>query len=244
MHCQNNLKQLALALHNYADTDPGGRSRKDDQSKLPAGTVPNDGLPAGQRLSWLVELLPYVEQAELSGRIDRASAWDAARNAEAAKTVLKVFRCYDWERENGPDHYRTTYVGTAGLGADAPTLPPGDPRAGAFGYDRRASLVKIEDGTSNTILILETSRDNGPWAQGGSATVRGLDPADRPHLGVGRPWGGTHFAENTLFGRGKSLGCNTAFADGSVRFLNESTAPEILEALLTKAGGEKLPGDW
>jgi hypothetical protein len=70
-----------------------------------------------------------------------------------------------------------------------------------------------------------------------------LDSSDRPYLGSGRPFGGTRFAENTLFSKGKSIGCNAALADGSVRFLSESIACEVLDALSTIAGGESRD-DW
>jgi hypothetical protein len=116
--------------------------------------------------------------------------------------------------------------------------------AGVFGYDRRTPLRRITDGTSCTLLILESARDNGPWGQGGRSTVRGLDPSERPYLGTGRPFGGTHFAENTIFGRGKSIGCNAALADGSDRFLGEGISSHVLEALATIAGGESLGPDW
>jgi prepilin-type processing-associated H-X9-DG protein len=39
-------------------------------------------------------------------------------------------------------------------------------------------------------------------------------------------------------------GANIALADGSVRFLRDSTSPQTLVALCTRAGGEVLPGDW
>jgi hypothetical protein len=66
----------------------------------------------------------------------------------------------------------------------------------------------------------------------------------RPYLGTGRPFGGTHFAENGLFRRGASVGCNAAMADGSVWFLHEALAPHVLEALATMAGGEEVGDDW
>ena len=52
----------------------------------------------------------------------------------------------------------------------------------------------------------------------------------------------THFAENGIFRRGKSTGSNVLMADGSVRFLNNTISPQILEALATMAGGEET--DW
>jgi prepilin-type processing-associated H-X9-DG protein len=46
------------------------------------------------------------------------------------------------------------------------------------------------------------------------------------------------------FGSGHPGGANFAFADGSVRFLSESTPVETLQALSTRAGGEVVAGDF
>ncbi len=242
--CANNLKQIALALHNYyAETGPSASNNPSTSvGLLPAGTIANATVPPERRLSWTVDLLPYLEQDGLYRQFDRKAAWDAPANQTPGHTWLYVFQCPDWARESNPQADRlTAYVGMAGVGADAPTLPVGHPRAGLFGYDRRWSLADVKDGTSNTLFILESARDNGPWSRGGPATVRGLDPNDQPYLGTGRPFGGTHFAENSVFGRGKSIGCQAAMADGSVRFLIQSTTPQFLEAIATAAGGEPIP---
>jgi hypothetical protein len=233
--CANNLKQIALGLHNYQAT----------HRSLPAGTIPNHRLPPEHRLSWGVAVLPFLEEERLYRNFDRKAAWDATANEAPAKTVLRVFHCPDWGREASPEPaFLTAYLGVAGVGADAPRLPEDHPDAGLFGYDRFTSLDKVKDGTAKTLLILESARDNGPWSRGGPSTVRGLDPAERPYLGTGRPFGGTHFAENTVLGRGKSVGCNAAMADGSVRFLADALAPNLLEALATSAGREEIPRDW
>jgi Protein of unknown function (DUF1559) len=185
--CANNLKQIALGLHNYADTQAPGKSSQERERSLPAGTVFNADLSPQQRLSWCVELLPFVEQDNLYRGFDRKAGWDAPANSMASRTSLKILLCPDWGREaesNPP--FLTAYLGVAGLGADAATLPVGNRNAGVFGYERRTSLTAIKDGTSNTLLILESARDNGPWAQGGRATVRGLDPLEpenRPEFG-------------------------------------------------------------
>jgi prepilin-type processing-associated H-X9-DG protein len=207
--------------------------------------VPNTALPPEERLSWFVEVLPFVEQHKLYQGFDRRKGWADPANEKAARTFLMHVQCPDWGRETQPDPtYLTAYLGVAGLGADAANLPANDRQAGVFGYDRQTSLTAIRDGTSSTLMILESARNNGPWAQGGPATVRGLVPGELPYLGTGRPFGGTHFAENSMFGRGKSLGCNAAMADGSVRFLRESIAPNVLEGLFTIAGGEDVGDDW
>jgi hypothetical protein len=238
--CANNLKQIALALHNYADTNPVGH-----WSALPAGTVPSADLAPDSHLSWVVALLPYVEQDHLYRQVRLAEAWDAEDNLPATRTPLKLMHCPDWGREADPNPpYLTVYVGVTGVGPDAATLPLGDRRAGAFGQDRRLALADFTDGMSNTLLVLESARDNGPWARGGRTTLRGLDPADQPYLGAGRPFGGTHFAENSVFGRGKPVGCNAAMADGSVHFFRAAVSPQALEALATAAGGDDAGPDW
>lgn len=243
--CANNLKQLALGLHNYADTHTPANAPDGQASGFPAGTVPNAVLSPEQRLSWFVEVLPFVEQENLSRRFDRAKGWEDPANAPASQTSLKILICPDWGRETGPNQpYWTAYLGVAGLGADAAELPAHAPRAGVFGYTRRTVLKEIADGTSNTLLIMESARDNGPWARGGSATVRGLVPGEQPYFGADRPFGGTHFKENSIFGKGKSLGCNAALVDGSVRFFTEAISPSTLEAAVTFAGGEELGADW
>jgi hypothetical protein len=245
LQCANNLKLIALGLRDYAEAHPKELRTAENVPAFPAGTVPNPALPPDQRLSWLVEVLPFLEQEGLYNRIDRAAGWDAGANAPAVRTPLTGLQCPDWGRESSPEPaYLTAYLGVAGVGAAAPSLPAGDSHAGVFGYDRRTALSDVKDGTSNTLLILESSRDNGPWARGGAATVRGLDPAEQPYLGTGRPFGGTHFAENGLFKRGGSIGCNAALADGSVRFLPEGIAPHVLEALATMAGGEEVSDGW
>jgi hypothetical protein len=206
--------------------------------------VGGTGLPPDQRLSWFVPLLPFLEQDALYRRLDPGAGWDAAANGPAVQAPLRVVRCADWEGEvPAAETSHTPYLGVAGVGADAPTLPAGAPGAGAFGYDRRTALRDVTDGTSATVLVLESARENGPWAQGGPPTVRGVDPEERPYLGTGRPFGGTHFAENASPKRGQSVGCQALMLDGSVRFLREAVAPEVLEAMATVAGGEQVVFD-
>jgi prepilin-type processing-associated H-X9-DG protein len=102
-----------------------------------------------------------------------------------------------------------------------------------FGYDRHTTLADIKDGVANTLLIAETAQVSGSWFQGGPATVRGLDQAQKPYIGPGRQFGGLH--------RGVA---GVAMADGSVRMVSDSISPEVFEALSTMAGGERLPATW
>jgi hypothetical protein len=227
--CKNHLKQVGIAVANYEFV----------HGRFPPGTVPNTDLPPDHRLSWLFVILPFVEQDALHDLADQKAAWDADRNKPVAETSIRIYACPGLDGR--PSHVGS-YLGVAGLGPDAATLPGKDPHVGMFGYDRVTRRHEIADGTSNTVLVIE-SPTAGPWAQGGPSTVRGVDPAARPHLGPGRPFGGHHVAERPWFDR-NLLGGNVGMTDGSIRFVSESIASEVLEALSTIAGKEEVPADW
>jgi len=112
-------------------------------------------------------------------------------------------------------------VGVSGVGADAAYLPQGESNAGFFGYERKLTLSDIRacDGTS--IAAMETSRATCSWTAAGLPTVRGLEPDGLSYLGNDGQFGGNH--------RG---GVNVLFADASVRFLDNSIEPRVLEALV------------
>jgi prepilin-type processing-associated H-X9-DG protein len=235
--CQNNLRVIGLAVNAY----------RDEHEEYPEATIPNPALAPDRRLSWLVSTLPYLEKEPPQAkprpgqgaaphrdvprityeRIDRTRAWDDADNHAAVSTPLHWFLCpADPSRALRDTLGLTDYVGLAGLGPDAAALPAGDPRAGFFGYDRVLTWEQLQEdhggrGTSSTLMVVETAYENGPWAQGGPATVRGVDTAQRPYAGVGRPFGGNHPG-----------GFNVLFADGSGAFLRNSIDPEKLEALV------------
>ena len=125
------------------------------------------------------------------------------------------------------------YVGIAGVGKDAPALNKGDRRTGVFGNDRVTRLEEIQDGTSSTMMVSETSSLEAPWTSGGAATVRGLDQALLPYIGRGRQFGGNHPEQALIL-----------FADGSVRTVRATIDPKVFESLSTIAGGEGLPSQW
>ena len=243
MSCSNNLKQLALALENYADTNAQERNGKPVPT-LPPGTIPNADLPPEQRLSWMVAVMPYVEANNIYKQFDLTRGVNDPKNEKAANTRFKVFICPSSEAAGNPHARVTNYVGMAGVGADVATLKVGHPRAGVFGYDRRTAIPDdFLDGTSNTLLLIETAQNPGHWAYGGPATVRAFEPGTAPYLGDGRPFGGFHNGGPVLFGERSHL-CVAAMADGSVRQFTSATAAEVLEALATVGGKEELPANW
>jgi prepilin-type processing-associated H-X9-DG protein len=79
--CSNNMKQIALALHNYHDTY---------KSFPPAYTVDENG----NRLhSWRTLLLPYLEQSALYSQIDLDEPWDSEKNMAISSTIVPVYNC-------------------------------------------------------------------------------------------------------------------------------------------------------
>jgi Protein of unknown function (DUF1559) len=214
---RNNLKQFGLALHNYHD---GNRH-------FPIGTHPNAALKPDKRLSWQVDILPYVEQAPLYNRIDFKKAWDDPANREAVRSDINLFVNPDIGPRRADGFPVTEYVGLAGVGADGPNLPVNSPRAGVFAYDRFTRIRDITDGTSSTIMTGECSKDLGSWAAGGRPTIRSL--TKKPYIEGPDGLGGGH-PEGCLFG----------MADGSVQFINKDIDPKVLEALMTISGGERV----
>ncbi|HEY7425990.1 MAG TPA: DUF1559 domain-containing protein [Gemmataceae bacterium] len=221
--CQNNLKQIGLALSNYYGT----------YERFPSATIPNEDLPCGKRLSWLVDCLAFMEQQQAYGfPLNSKKGWQDEENIcpEIHDVYFnKRFRCPADPIASPPGAAGlTNYVGISGIGVDAAELRVGYPGVGFFGCERKLKLEDIKDGTANTLAVMETNVDLGPWTAGGFPTVRSLDPAMVPYLGTGRPFANGH--------RGIT---QAVFTDGSVRSLTNSIHPEVLEALATIAGGEK-----
>ena len=222
--CQNNLKQIGLALSNYYGT----------YERFPSATIPNEDLPCGKRLSCFVDFLAFMEQQQAYGfPLNSKKGWQDEENIFPKIYDIhfnKRFRC-PADPTVSPSEAAgfTNYVGISGVGADAAELRVGYPGVGFFGCERKLKLEDIKDGTANTLAVMETNADIGPWTAGGFPTVRPLDPATVPYLGAGRPFGNGH--------RGVT---QVVFADGSVRSLTNSIRPEVMEALATIAGGEKI----
>jgi prepilin-type processing-associated H-X9-DG protein len=241
--CYNNLRSLSLALLAYQDS----------YRAFPPGTLPGP-LPPEQRISWIPSVynwtdsfqgvlrflfrvdLPWYDDENVRPRMEVRGTYEPESEVDPASGPLLFphIHCPAEKRRGSPAMPPlTSYVGIAGLGVDAATLPAGHPRAGVFGYDRQTRAVDLKDGASMTLLLSETTSGNGPWLAGGPPTVRGLDPGRRPYIGRARQFGGLH--------RG---GVMVVMADGSVRFLGESIDPKVFEALATVAGGEPLPAGW
>jgi prepilin-type processing-associated H-X9-DG protein len=102
-------------------------------------------------------------------------------------------------------------------------------KATIFPGNETVKLRDVTDGTSNTIMVIETGDANAVvWTKPDDWEV---DP--EPNMaGVL-----SNHAGNS------GTGSNFGFADGSVRFLNERIKPATLRALLSRNGGEVISAD-
>lgn len=99
--------------------------------------------------------------------------------------------------------------------------------AALLGGDVARTLDQVTDGTSNTLMAGEVAAGARPWGD----PVNWRDPG----LGINRSPAG--------FGSPFRGGANMLFADGSVRFLKDTTDPQVLRSLSTPDGGETVPPD-
>lgn len=183
IQCQNNLKQVGLALHNYhavADAfPPGGMT-------TPAG---------GYGFSFWIHLLPMMEQDNLDKALDKSSpvtGWVSAGPGWAGnlhnrtalyKKPLPILYCPSSSLPmfvlTDPEHdawvFSTTYAGVAGATSHptATTISSHGiaSQGGVLIVGRRVRLREVADGTSNTLAVVEQS-DSCRDASGASFDCR------------------------------------------------------------------------
>ncbi len=150
--CQNNLKQLGLACHNYHDVE--------------GACPPGIAYPGrdGRHTTLFVELLPYLEQAPLRAKWDESNvAKNYGGEGTVAATVLPGLICPSQTLPGNPVAFGSftlglsTYGGNAGTKAFPATRAKSD---GVFGFStakkpNRVRLLDILDGTSTTLLFGE-----------------------------------------------------------------------------------------
>jgi hypothetical protein len=133
----NNLKQLALALHNFNEAYG---------SFPPAASYDRDNKPL---LSWRVYVLPFIEQEALYKRFHLDEPWDSPHNRSLIAEMPAVFRSPSARTEPG----KTTYL-----------VPVGE--STVFSQPVGTRMVDIRDGTSNTILLVDVASQHAvPWTQ-------------------------------------------------------------------------------
>lgn len=251
--CQNNLRQLGLALHNYHDARkqfPPGLSVAPDERKY-------------LYLAWPARLLPWIEQAALWEQAERAFATDPnpanfhghPPQLQILATPVTLFACPSDPRVPGPALYQermwvafTSYLGIEGTDQYK--------KDGMLFAGSQTRMGDVRDGTSNTLLVGERppSADTyfGWWYRGVGQNQEGSCDMVMGvrELNVSRrcPPGPYSFADGRFeelcdlfhFWSPHAGGAHFLFADGSARFLRYDADP-ILPALATRAGGDSVP---
>ena len=141
---QNNLKQLALAFHNFESA---------------YGFFPSDVWPGGgvksRAMSWRVQILPYLEHDNLYKQLDPTKAWDDPANLRQleAMEMPKVFEIPGRPAPKGCTYFRVFSLPKGAKGTDRPFFTEGQ---------KGGRITDITDGTSNTFMIVEAG-EAVPW---------------------------------------------------------------------------------
>ena len=151
--CRNNLKQLALAVHNYVDV----------ATVLPPSACINPAITVtGNNGSWGVHgrILPFLDQGNLYNSVDLTEAWDFQEAIDGLK--IPGYACpsdprSDESRDPGSGKvtlYPTNYGFNFGTWFVYNPLT-GQGGDGSFFPNARLRIAAFTDGTSNTLLASE-----------------------------------------------------------------------------------------
>jgi prepilin-type N-terminal cleavage/methylation domain-containing protein len=270
--CKNNLKNIGLALHNYAET----------HKVFPFGFDARETL-------WSAMILPQIEQNSIYSKLifqeSGLGNWNAAGspNTAACGTVIPVFICpsmaMDSQRDNQsiPGRAAVSYRGCAGSNIwsdDSSTIQSPPAPAGAKSLEQvnlngmfygcsKTKFASVTDGMTNTILIGESYTDTYSkdgqqmdfW-HSGSPQTGGWNPGGKGGTEYSEGLGSTGPKMNSRlnptvhgtimemsFGSYHVGGAHFCLGDASVRFISENISIAIYNGLGSRGGGEVL-GDF
>jgi prepilin-type processing-associated H-X9-DG protein len=232
------LAQLGLAVHSYEFS----------MEHLPPGVVdkagPISSVATGQHVSFLVQLLPYIEQRGIAKNFDIAAGTYAPANAPARAMIIPTYSCPSF----GLGVMNAD--GTAGLsnyagchhGSETPIDVDNN---GVLFLNSKITYGDIFDGSSNTILIGEMLpfADSLGWASGTRSSLRNASEIETMNWQGIKTIPPATVLEVGGFGSshpGVGMFC---FADGSVRGLGYSIDVQLLEFLGNRSDGEMM-GDF
>jgi prepilin-type N-terminal cleavage/methylation domain-containing protein len=246
--CQNNLRQIVLAMHNYHNAN--SNKFPSYETKLPGGSP---SASSAGNITWSTLILPYVEQGPLHSQLNTLLALTTPftdstdPRYDLFKTPLSVYMCVS---DTGPV---LNAIWTTGASPSRAVVAKSNylankrlkqsPAATNANYTNlQIGIQDITDGTSNTILIGERASPAGqePFASAGG--IWGFRAT-----GSNVSWGFSEGRINTPYPTGTinprtGICCNSAadpddirgtlnslhtggiqcgFADGGVRFIRD-----------------------
>ena len=216
--CQNNLRQIGLALYGHHDS----------KNTFPAGGIEwrPPGNSSNRQLAWSAFILPYLEQSAIYDKLDLSLPFDSDHNKEAAATIIPVYLCPTSARSGALVEGRgpCDYGGMAGERITSPNNPP----KGLMIYDTKFRRADVHDGLSNTIIVAEDAAwSDGQWINGRNIFDQAFPINAAPDF------------ENDIrsFHTG---GANVVLADASAKFLSQDMEKRVLAAICTRAHGEPV----
>jgi prepilin-type N-terminal cleavage/methylation domain-containing protein/prepilin-type processing-associated H-X9-DG protein len=258
MKCSNNLRQLGLAVHNYANTYNGA--------------LPDTHRYTAPLYGWMTHLLPYVEQGPLYNQYNWSTDWYAPANAAVVGTELKMLECPSVPMPSRNvtgtlfgatiNAYASDYHAIFGITTDLipSVISSTYPRYGALPIDEMMGsqivpgfrrLTDIPDGLSTTFFLCEVAGRPYIWRDGVEAAAPNLQDKDS-----WAAWSGDYTRGFTYDGlripgpcplncsNANAIysfhngGANCLFGDGSVRFLAQSIDVWVMYSMSTREGGE------
>jgi prepilin-type N-terminal cleavage/methylation domain-containing protein/prepilin-type processing-associated H-X9-DG protein len=234
--CKNNLKQIGLALHNYHDTYlkfPASMYF----SNFPGGGLTGYSATGGNTThgpSWLVGMLPYIDQGPLYNLANFSVAMGNPINAAVTSANIGGFQCpsdssasagnkYLDATRMGPNQWaRGSYAASsngprqingvqANMATRFPSYGAGLPsQRGVIGWNGWGGINAVTDGTSNTVAAweirsgLSVTDPRGLWASG---RIGSGSIADCNNPGGGINSGDCFGINSGLSGSDDILGC-------------------------------------
>jgi len=267
--CSNNLKQLAIAVHNHHDTHnrfPQNGSRTGDNS----GVCCNEFA-----WSWIARTLPFIEANPL---YDQAGIDTKSMKGNVyIQTKIKSFLCpSDGAQGQNPSTTRsdswiwsdapiglTNYKGVSGANWCYGNWPYAGPTGNCdcFYQDGKGrgdgiffrtdilykqTFAEVTDGTSNTLMIGEDVPEVSSWCSWPYANHAVGTCAIPPNVNLKKEFGAAYTwnYENTYSFRSRHpAGLQFGLADGSVRFLSQTVNLQTYRDLSSKQGGETVQLD-
>lgn len=168
LHCQTNLRQLGLALHNYHDVF----------RVFPAAATGGAEHPAYMSFTGYGPLLPFLEQQDVYDLINYKAAlnvgfnysWASPDNTTAYRIQVATFLCPSNMRPTPTplqfsigivswylhDAAVTDYLYSAGADRFVDARYARADKRGAFGINSKTNIRDLRDGTSQTFLMGES----------------------------------------------------------------------------------------
>jgi prepilin-type N-terminal cleavage/methylation domain-containing protein/prepilin-type processing-associated H-X9-DG protein len=261
--CQNNLKQIGLAFHNYESA----------YGRFPAGFISGastvDAESTGPGWGWGTALLPFLEQENLYRQIDLKKDIADPVNAAARVRPLSVYLCpsdspptptFVAANDAGTPLAEVAFANYVAVGGTVEVSGFPDTNTGTFVRDRTLTfrgfrVGDVSDGTSGTLFVTERASKRSPQTTWTGAVTGAIAPPLNPAFDSEEP--PTFCTTNTgtvADGRTPNNalehvedansrhtgGVNALFGDGSVRFVRDSIDPRAWVAIGTRAGGETV----